>query len=119
MKTLIILVLGLIAVGYGQRNLTLEEQKIVGSYEIKKYGKDIYRIILRDNGIMEEYENGKKDKELKWSIVGKEVHIEYRNSDVEVLKINHDGSLTGIAYLEDGKRTITRQREQDTWKRVK
>jgi len=119
MRTLIVLVVGLMAVGCGQRNLTLEEQKIVGTYEIKKYGKDMYRIILLDNGIMEEYENGKKDKELKWSIVGKEIHIEYRNSNVEVLKINDDGSLTGIAYLEDGKRTITRQREQDTWKKVK
>ena len=89
------------------KELTAEEKKVVGTYELelKKFG-ETQRYVLLDNSTVEYYLNGKKEEaEHKWSIVDKEVHIERENRAVSVFSINKDESITGIATIdENGKR---------------
>ena len=131
----ITLIIGLLVVGCGKqeqtdanestptttekpdKELTLEE-KVVGTYEVKKYGK-IFRIVLLETGIVESYKNGKKDDEGKWSISKDgELHI-VDNVWISVYRINKDGSLNGIAMIGDGKRTGTPKEFQNTYKKIK
>ena len=139
MKSLIVLAVGLLAVGCGKpepslssfkaepsthqgRKLSQEEEKVVGTYELelKKFG-ETQRYVLLDNSTVEYYLNGKKEEaEHKWSIVDKEVHIERENKAVSVFSINKDESITGIATMdEDGKRIEIPKERQYTRKKIK
>ena len=86
------------------KELTLEE-KVVGTYEVKKYGK-IFRIVLLETGIVEKYIDGKKDDEGKWSISEEgKMYVIDGNGFIDVLRINKDKSITNIARIDkDGKR---------------
>jgi len=139
MKSLIVLAVGLLAVGCGKpepslssfkaepsthqgRKLSQEEEKVVGTYELelKKFG-ETQRYVLLDNSKVEYYLNGKKEEaEHKWSKVDKEVHIERENKAVSVFSINKDESITGIATMdEDGKRIEIPKERQYTRKKIK
>ena len=148
MRTLIILVVGLLAAGCGKpeqpvntyenkkrvgflshrteakpvKKLTPEEKEVVGTYELelKKFG-ETHRYVLLDNSIVEYYLDGKKEEEEhKWSIVDKEVHIERENRAVSVFSINKDESITGIATIdEDGKREEIPKERQYTREKIK
>ena len=104
------------------KELTAEEKKVVGTYELelKKFG-ETQRYVLLDNSTVEYYLNGKKEEaEHKWSIVDKEVHIERENRAVSVFSINKDESITGIATIdEDGKRIEIPKERQYTRKKIK
>ena len=103
------------------RELTPEEKKVVGTYELelKKFG-ETQRYVLLDNSTVEYYLNGKKEEaEHKWSIVDKEVHIERENRAVSVFSINKDESITGIATIdEDGKRKEILKEHQYTREKI-
>ena len=68
MKSLIVLVVGLLAVGCGEdkqpsKELTLEEQKalrdsVVGEYESKPGNGDTFKHVYLENGVYEFYSNG-------------------------------------------------------------
>ena len=139
MKSLIVLVVGLLVAGcekpepslssfktepstHQGRKLSQEEEKVVGTYELelKKFG-ETQRYVLLDNSKVEYYLNGKKEEaEHKWSIVDKEVHIERENKAVSVFSINKDESITGIATIdEDGKRKEILKEHQYTRKKIK
>ena len=101
------------------KELTPEEKKIVGTYELKN-GGDTFRNVFLDNGVLEAFENGKKcEEEYKWTIVGKEVHVEWGNGRVLIYRINSDGSLTDIATIIGGERTDRRKEYQFTYKKIK
>ena len=104
------------------KELTPEEKKVVGTYELelKKFG-ETHRYVLLDNSTVEYYLNGKKEEaEHKWSIVDKEVHIERENRAVSVFSINKDESITGIATIdEDGKRKEILKEHQYTREKIK
>ena len=100
--------------------LTPEEQKVVGSYEAKVLGKTLKWVFL-DNGIVEFYNNGKKQQEEdKWKIVEGELHIDDENGHILVSRINSDGSITDIILMDnDGKREEVPKEEQTTFKKIK
>ena len=99
------------------KELTLEE-KVIGTYEMKGEGFTI-RAVFLDNGIIESYKNGKKEEEEdKWKIVDGELHIIHEEG-IAVFKINKDGSLTGIADIEDGKREDFPKENQHTIQKIK
>ncbi len=104
-RTLIVLVVGLLAVGCGgskySRSLTLEEKKVVGEYEYNDR-RGVSKAVLLNNGVYEEHENGKKTRENKWSIINGEIHA--GSEFINVYRIDKDKSITYIALIEYGKR---------------
>jgi hypothetical protein len=101
------------------KELTAEE-KVVGEYEHKDKDGNIHRYVFLENGVFEGYTNGKKTAgEPKWKL-GKdgELHIE-KLSNIAVLRINNDGSITIIAAILGGKRIEAPKDEQFTVKKIK
>ena len=127
-KTLIVLVVGLLAVGC----LTPEQKRpgvfrippealrdsVVGEYEFEDEG-DTLRVVFLENGMVELYENGEKEDELEWTIVNREIHCDDEDGSIYVLRINKDKNITYIADIEDGKRTDLTKEEQETYKKIK
>ena len=102
------------------KELTLRE-KVVGTYEMKGESSTI-RLVLMENGIVKEYENGKPEGEARWKIVDKVVHIigsEDADGATVVLRINPDDSLTVIASIRDGKRKARPKERPTTFKKIK
>ena len=145
MKSLIVLVVGLLTVGCGKpepslssfkaepsthqgRKLSQEEEKLVGEYEAKAGGETI-KLVLLENAKVEDYQNDEKfGAELTWEILEKEVHVGRVDSSpgvdksslkIDILKIESNGDLTIIALVEDGKRTDFPKDKQVTLKRIK
>lgn len=101
------------------KKLTLEE-KVVGEYQIKE-GESSRRLVLLDNGFAESYTNGKKeDRNGKWKISKEgEIHVTDPDGGIIVCRINKDGSITGIAEMDDGKREDLPKEQQVTAKKIK
>ena len=100
------------------KELTLEE-KVVGTYE-GKIDDYAVRLALLDNGVLENYEDGKKRDEAKWKIVDGDIHSPTAIGITGVLIINKDGSLTTIARIgKDGKRRDIPKEDQLTFKKIK
>ena len=136
MKTLIVLVVGFLAVGCGKtepmgsgneynaelaidqnttkaepvKELTPEQKQkalrdsVVGEYESKYENGDTFKHVYLENGVYEFYSNGKKQVELKWSIIDGEIHVEYSSGGIDIYRINPDKSITSFAGIENGKR---------------
>ena len=132
----ITLIIGLLVVGCGKqeqadtnestptttekpvKELTAEEKKVIGTYEMGGEGFTI-RAVFLDNGIIESYKNGKKEEEEdKWKIVDGELHIIHEGG-MAVFRINKDGNITGIADIEDGKREDFPKENQHTIQKIK
>ena len=121
MKSLIVLVVGLLSVGCGNS----AEKKVVGEYEYKDEDGDTRKWAFLDNGIVERHSDGKKQREFKWSIVDGEIHIIDENGNIGVLRINAHAagkspkSITRIASIDrDGKRTDMPKEFQQTYKKI-
>ena len=100
------------------KELTLEE-KIVGTYE-GKIDDYAVRLALLDNGVLENYEDGKKRDEAKWKIVDGDIHSPTAIGITGVLIINKDGSLTWIANIDKkGNRKDLQKKEQESYKKIK
>ena len=98
----------------------LEEKKIVGTYEHTAIDGSICRLIFLDNGVKERYNNGiKEPQNYKWSIVDKELHLEYDRGYANIYRINPDNSLTAIARIVGGKRGDLPSAAQATFKKIK
>ena len=101
------------------KELTLEE-KVLGEYEHKHENGNTYKIVLLDNGIVEEYTNGKKQTEGKWSVVRGEIHTKYNYSGtIFVYIINTDKSIAQIAAIQNGKRFDLPKERQISHKKIK
>ncbi len=111
---------GIGEVAGNHRELTLEEKKIVGTYE-RTSGKNIHKSVFLENGTMMVSINGKPSLDGKWNITDKEVHVKWREYErVLIYKINPDGSLTDIASIDNkGKRTAISKKIQFTSKKNK
>ena len=121
MKTLIVLVVGLLAVGC-EKKLTPEQKlrdSVLGEYEHKFENGFTYKLVFLDNGIREFYLNGEKTNEGKWSVVKEEIHVKGASGLIEVYRINKDKSITPIAEILDGKRTDYSKEYQSTFKKLK
>ena len=101
------------------KELTLEE-KVVGTYEHKDKDGDTYRGVFLENGVFENYRNGKKlEEDYKWSIrKDGELHIADKDGIV-VFRINKDGSITAIAEIIRNKRKDLPKEDQVTIKKIK
>ena len=100
------------------KELTAEEKKVVGTYEMKE-GEDILKLVLLENGIWESYEKSKKDGDGKW-VISKEGEMHITDEDgTGVLRINKNGSLTAIAEIIRNKREDIPKEEQVTIKKIK
>ena len=113
MKSLIVLVVGLLAVGCCTMN---PEQRalrdsVVGEYENKDGATA--KLVFLDNGVFEGYEKA------EWSIVDGEIHVKSDDREIEVCRINPDKSITPIAYIRDGEREGLPKEDQHTWKKIK
>ena len=121
MKILTIIILGLLVVGCGkgnERKLTAEEQKIVGTYELKQ-GEDTAKMVFPASGIVEGYKNGTKEAESKWMIADGGLHFIDDNGDSVVIRINKDSSITLISAIADGKRAVSPKDKQTTFIKIK
>ena len=98
---------------------------VAGEYEIKDdrfTTVQIYRPVFLENGVYQDYVNGKKTgEEYKWTISKEgEIHVEWEDGDIGVYRVNKDGSITDIAYIpKDGKRVDLPKEDQDTFKKIK
>ena len=143
-RTLIVLVVGILAVGcatvkdigvhlgIGQPNTPEQKQQkalrdsVVGEYGGGHEG-NTYKQVFLENGVREWYKNGKIEEEprngLKWSILDGEIHILINDGkaegDLNVWIINADKSITLTAHIRDGKREDFRPRAELTWRRIK
>ena len=126
--TLIILIVGLLAVGCGQpegygtllhqqRYQKKLEEKVVGSYEKPSPIGMERKLVLLENGKVETYKNGEKRKDGTWKISGKEVHVDAEENSTWVFKIEPNGDLTFIAETRGGKRDDASKDEQETLKK--
>ena len=103
------------------KELTAEEKKVVGTYEMKE-GEDTIKYVFLENGVLEAYRNGKKHEgKFKWKISKDgEIYFIDKHEDIGgVSRINIDGSITFIASIVDGKRTDFTKEEQFTYKKIK
>ena len=106
------------------KGLTLEEEKVVGTYELKS-AENTFKLVLLANGVCEHHTNGKNTYESKWRIADGEIYITTPNplpgkdGFPIVCSINKDGSITLIAGIVDGKRTESPKEKQMTFKKIK
>ena len=120
-KTLIVLVVGILAVGC----LTSEQKQkalrdsVVGEYEFKYTSGQTHKQVLLDNGVVEGYLDDKKGGEGKWSIVDGEIHVNHGGGFIRIFRINKDSSLTNIREIDkDGVRTDLSKEDQSIWKKL-
>ena len=134
MRTLIVLVVGLLAVGCETplpqrpkakpaKELTPEQKQkkalgdsVVGEYEFENDGST-YKLAILENGVLEYYSNDEKVGGVKWSIVDGEIHA--GSGFIHVWRFNIDKSITLIANLRDGKRQELSKEDQETYKKIK
>ena len=91
-KSLIILVVGLLAIGCGK---TLEE-KVIGEYQFIDQDGDNRKAVFLSNWIVMSYFNGEKQEDdYKWEIVNEEIHID-EDGDILVFRINKDKSIISV-----------------------
>jgi hypothetical protein len=144
MKTLIVLVLGLLAGGCGQSDIErLEEENrrmeaqlkndklkaelevenkkksVVGEYERKEEDGTTYKQVYLENGVSEYYFNGKIQGVHRWSIVNREMHVKNSSRVIRIYRINTDKSITMIADILGGERTDYSKVSQSTYKKTK
>ena len=130
MKNLITIMIMLVAVGCMTPAEKLRNS-FVGSYEVK-VEENTVKMVFLENGKLENYTNGKKDAntEETWKIVKKEVHVQLPCTIVSlvgicgVFKIESNGDLTMISFIEDGNLTVWARdwilkRHQITYKKLK
>ena len=143
MRTLIVLVVGLLAVGCGKteqpvntdedktqkqnpaKELTAEEKKVVGAYEGEAHGSTV-KLVLLENGLSESYFDGRKgDDGAKWSIVNGEIYLGALDdadggNAIGVYRINKDRSITNVAMIRpNGRREDLRKVNQIPLKKIK
>ena len=134
MKSLIVLVVGLLAVGCETplpqrpkakpvKELTPEQKQkkalrdsVVGEYEFENDGST-YKLAILENGVLEYYSNDEKVGGVKWSILDGEIHA--GSGFIHVWRFNIDKSITLIANLRDGKRQELSKEDQETYKKIK
>ena len=138
MRTLILLVVGLLAVGCGKeeqadtnestptttakpvKELTLEE-KVVGEYEFKDDKDTRFRMRVLENGVLESnIKDKQREEDFKWSISEDgELHVEAGDGIILVFRINKDGSITAVAGIDKDGRDDKPKEKQRTFKRIK
>ena len=132
MRTLIVLVVGLLVAGCatvkdigvqlgGGKPTTPTIKSVAGTYEATIDG-DTGNLVLLANGKVKFHDgNDGKDKEGTWELVEKEVRIEEVDIEevTDILKIESNGNLTIIALVEGGKRTDFQKDKQITFKKIK
>ena len=141
----IVLIIGLLVVGCGKQEQTLTlEEKVVGTY-VRKNGPFAEKIVILENGTYEsssispdpdgtiptipidsELERllrgvgqGTNSNEGTWKLVEKEFHLFVSDNFIAVHKIEPNGDLTDIAFIEDGKREDIPKEGHITLKKIK
>jgi hypothetical protein len=99
-------------------------KSVAGEYEIKEdrfTTVQIYRPVFLENGVYQEYVNGKKTgEEYKWAISKEgEIRIEWEDGDIGVYSVNKDGGITWIAEINGEGRKELSKKHQKTWGKIK
>jgi hypothetical protein len=98
----------------------LTKEDVVGTYEAKWENGRTEGGVFLENGVFESYENGKKrEEEAKWTIINGEIHVEFEDGRIFVVRINPDKSITLIANISDGEREDIRKEIQIPLKKIK
>ena len=123
MKSLIVLVVGLLFVGCltpEQKQQEALRDSVVGEYEYKHRSGTISKVVFLEKDIVEFYLNDKKQEDAKWSIVKGEIHVKYPSGYIQVYRINKDKSITMIAIIDgDAKREDWPKERQSTSIKIK
>ena len=101
----------------------IPEEDVIGSYELPDKRGPI-KLNFLENGKVEFHPSVGIKEDGTWKIVRKEVHVSSEGGpyEVAVCKIEPNGDLTFIAYIDDGKRqeaTKEFQEFQTTYKKIK
>ena len=136
-KTLIILIVGILAVGC----LTSEQKQkalrdsVVGEYE--QVAKDTHKLFLLENGKAELQVNGKKPHGGGWSIVNKGnsliingitmegklashiINIHHSGRLFHIYRINSDKSISQIGHINNEIWSRYTRNPPPSWKRIK
>ncbi|MDP7011161.1 MAG: hypothetical protein QF685_07265 [Verrucomicrobiota bacterium] len=130
MRTLIVLIIGLLAVGCGKTEIekfgeetNFTKLPVVGSYYATgsdEEGKAVStKIVFHENGNVEWFQSDKSPQpERKWMIVRKEIHMVAPSGTISVWGIETNGDLTCIARINDGKREEAPKEIQIPWKKL-
>jgi|TARA_B100001971_G_scaffold200265_1_gene211708 hypothetical protein len=99
-------------------------RSVAGEYEIKDDRFTtvlIYSPVFLENGVYQDFVNGKKTgKEYKWTISKEgEIHIEWGDGGIGVYRVNRDGSITWIAEIDREGRKDLSKIHQKTWGKIK
>ena len=112
MKSLIVLIVGLLAVGCATTATTTKS--MTGVYGAK-VGNVFSRVLLLENGEAECYLDGDSAGKCRWYKKDGLIHIESGSGHHGLNRINPDGTFTGIAQIDkNGKRTDT-PKEKQVW----
>ena len=116
---------------------TVEEQikefkEYVAGVYVHRKDEDVYKWILKPDGVAEIYEDGKKIREDTWKILATggtefkqfegiekiEIHVVSKEFGIRVGSINQYGEMHVIAQIDmDGKRSNHPKENQQTWRR--
>jgi hypothetical protein len=95
-------------------------KSVAGTYERKDRDSDHNRRVFLDNGVSEFYVNDIKKRDDRWKITkDRELHIVFEDGHVAVFYINKNGSLTGIATIDGGKRKDEGSKYHYNYNRIK
>jgi len=148
MKSLMVLVVGLLAVGcatvkdicvqlgISKSNAPEQKQKtlrdsVVGEYEQSWPDGTTHKLVFLENGVRKWYVNGNEQGNQKWAkkwaVVNGEIHVKYGGGSGAVFRVDAEvrlgiprvRSITKIEYIEDGKRTDFPKDSQSTYKKIK
>jgi hypothetical protein len=98
---------------------TIEEKNVVGTYE-RREGGTVYTLMFRENGVVEEHENGRLTVEAKWTIKSGEIELFLiLNGNKNYYKIEPDFSLSLIAIEILGKQKEAWEGKEITFKKIK
>ena len=101
MKVLISILIGLLVLGCSTvpiKELTTEEEKVVGEYQSKFNGHTLKYVFMK-NGAGAWFLDGKKEQAYSWTVVNGEIQYE-DDDDIYVYSINDDLSITYIVMLK-------------------
>ena len=92
------------------------KEKVVGTYELRDEGQ-VFRGVFLDDGTEVDYTNGKKIGSNLWRALEGEVCVD-QGSNILIFRINPEGSLTRIAYIDDEGRKVLPREKQKTFIKI-
>ena len=105
-KALIVLMVGMLAVGCATLTPEEKQQKalrdsVVGEYERKNGNGDTFKYVYLENGVCEVYYNSNKRAALQWSISNGKIHVKHDPALISVWRINNQIIICNLSGRGD------------------